>query len=139
MCCIVAPRTQVHSGTRTLPHFGLGKIKVGRHLRVRYSSGQRGTHRPLARIRDGCAQEQRQPESTSARIWRKAGATVRPNAKLQDMNVTVRADDERCTEVHAAGLPFSTTLKRPSTLICGARSRAGSRPRRRHRLQSSQG
>ena len=37
-------------------------------------------------------------EKTLARICREAGATVRANVKLRDMNVAV-GDDERCTEV----------------------------------------
>ena len=41
------------------------------------------------------------PERTLARICREAGATVRSNIKLRDMNVHVRADDERCIEVLA--------------------------------------
>ena len=35
------------------------------------------------------------PEKTLARINREAGATVRPNVKLREMNVVVRADDAR--------------------------------------------
>ena len=35
------------------------------------------------------------PEKTLARICREVGATVRANVKLRDMNVVVRADDER--------------------------------------------
>ena len=35
------------------------------------------------------------PEKTQARICREAGATVRANVKLRDMNAVVRADDER--------------------------------------------
>ena len=45
------------------------------------------------------------PKKTLARICREAGATVRFNAKLRDMNVAVAATDERAIEV-LAGLPF---------------------------------
>ena len=45
------------------------------------------------------------PERTLARACREAGATVRQNVKLRDMNVAVR-DDERCIEVLATGLPL---------------------------------
>ena len=45
------------------------------------------------------------PERT-LRNCREAGAAVRPNVKLRDMNVLVRADDERCIEVLASGLPL---------------------------------
>ena len=41
-----------------------------------------------------------------ARICREAGASVRVNAKLQDMNVAVSANDERTIEVLASGLPL---------------------------------
>ena len=45
-------------------------------------------------------------ERTLARVCREAGAFVRVNAKLRDMNVEVRADDERATQVLASGLPI---------------------------------
>ena len=45
------------------------------------------------------------PERTVARVCRGAGATVRWQAKLRDMNVTVSANDERAVEVLASGLP----------------------------------
>ena len=45
-------------------------------------------------------------ERTLARVCREAGATVRCNCRLRDMNVTVRADDERVLEVLASGLPL---------------------------------
>ena len=46
------------------------------------------------------------PEKTLARICREAGATVRANVKLRDLNVADRGDDERCIEVVASGLPL---------------------------------
>ena len=45
------------------------------------------------------------PERTLARVCREAGATVRHNTKLRDMNVAVAAEDERAIEVLASGLP----------------------------------
>ena len=45
-------------------------------------------------------------ERTLARVCREAGASVRVNAKLRDMNVQIRADDERAIEVLASGLPI---------------------------------
>ena len=61
--------------------------------------------RPLGRVREaqGCMLG---PERTLARICREAGATVRMNTKLRDMNVTVEANDERAIEVLATGLPL---------------------------------
>ena len=46
------------------------------------------------------------PERTLARVCREAGATVRCNAKLREMNVEVAATDERAIEVLAFGLPL---------------------------------
>ena len=45
-------------------------------------------------------------ERTLARVCREAGASVRCNCRLLDMNVTVRADDERVLEVLASGSPL---------------------------------
>ena len=44
------------------------------------------------------------PEKTLASVCREAGATVRCNAKLREMNVEVAATDEREIEVLASGL-----------------------------------
>lgn len=46
------------------------------------------------------------PERTLARICREAGARVKVNTKLRDMNVSVSAGDEREIEVMASGLPL---------------------------------
>ena len=46
------------------------------------------------------------PERTLARICREAGATVRCNARLRDMNVAVSSTDDRAIEVLASGLPY---------------------------------
>ena len=46
------------------------------------------------------------PEKTLARVCREAGATVRCNCKLRDMDIAVPANDERAVEVLAAGLPL---------------------------------
>ena len=46
------------------------------------------------------------PEKTLARICREAGAVVRCNVKLREMNVTVAANDELEVEVLASGLPL---------------------------------
>ena len=46
-------------------------------------------------------------ERTLARICREAGATVRCNVKLRDMNVRVHATDERSIEVLASGLAMN--------------------------------
>ena len=43
------------------------------------------------------------PERTLARVCREAGATVRYNARLRDMNVAVTAQDDRAVEVLASG------------------------------------
>ena len=71
-------------------------------------------------------------ERSVARICREAGATVRTNVLLRDMNIGVAADDGRQLEVLAQGLPcfagaqlaIDVTL-RSSVTACGApRARA---------------
>ena len=47
------------------------------------------------------------PERTLARICREAGANVRTNVMLRDMNITESALDERKVEVLASGLPLN--------------------------------
>ena len=44
---------------------------------------------------------------TQARVCREAGATVRINTRLRDMNLSVPATDERTIEVLASGLPMN--------------------------------
>ena len=46
-------------------------------------------------------------ERTLARVCREAGATVRINTKLRDMNLSVPATDKRAIEVLASGLPMN--------------------------------
>ena len=46
-------------------------------------------------------------ERTLSRVCREAGATVRTNTKLRDMNLSVPATDERAIEVLASGLPIN--------------------------------
>ena len=46
------------------------------------------------------------PERTLAMVCREAGATVRCNGKLMEMNVAVASTDEREIEVLASGLPL---------------------------------
>ena len=63
------------------------------------------------------------PERSLARVCREAGASVRCNTKLRDMNVAVSAMDERSIEVLASGLPLfhgaqlaiDVTLRSPLT------------------------
>ena len=60
------------------------------------------------------------PERALARVCREAGATVRCNARLRDMNVVVAAHDDRAIEVLATGLPlfFGAQLAVDITLRC---------------------
>ena len=51
------------------------------------------------------------PERTLARVCREAGATVRFNGMLRDMNVTVAATDHRGIEVFASGLPLQRSME----------------------------
>ena len=61
---------------------GIGQLV---HAQDVFDHGHRGTERSLARV------------------CREAGATVRCNTKLRDMNVHVPAQDERAIEVLASG------------------------------------
>ena len=62
------------------------------------------------RHRAACARSERlktralAPERSLARVCQEAGATVRYNARLRDMNLTVTAQDDRAIEVLASGL-----------------------------------
>ena len=60
------------------------------------------------------------PERALARVCRGAGARVRCNARLRDMNVVVAAHDDRAIEVLATGLPlfFGAQLAVDITLRC---------------------
>ena len=53
-------------------------------------------------------------------MCREAGATVRYNARLRDMNVAVTAQDDRAVKVLASGLPlfFRAQLAVDITLRC---------------------
>ena len=67
----------------------------------------RGQHR-AACPRSGRLRSRAVPtERTLARVCREAGATVRRNAKLRDMNISVPATDERAIEVLASGLELN--------------------------------
>ena len=65
-----------------------------------------------------------------ARICREAGATVRVNVKLRDMNVTVSVQDEREVEVLASGLPLQhgSQLAMDVTLRCALTACGRARP-----------
>ena len=63
-------------------------------------------------------------EKTMARMCREAGATVRANANLRDMNVAVRGDDERCIEVVASGLQLYHGAQLAVDTPCAVLSRA---------------
>ena len=87
----------------------------------------------LGRHRGACPQSGRLhtraigPERTVARICREAGAVVRTNMKLRDMNIVCPANDDREIEVvasglrlrHGAQLTVDVTL-RSATTSCGA-------------------
>ena len=71
------------------------------------------------------------PERTLARVLREAGATVRFNCLLREMNVAVRAEDERRIEVLASGLPLfhgaqlAVDITLRSALACNGEPRPG--------------
>ena len=70
------------------------------------------------------------PERTLARVCREAGATVRCNAKLRDMDLAISAHDERAIEVLATGLPlfFGAQLAVDITLRCALASDGTAQP-----------
>ena len=70
------------------------------------------------------------PERTLARVCREAGATVRYNARLRDMNVAVTAQDDRAVEVLASGLPlfFGAQLAVDITLRCALTAEGTAQP-----------
>ena len=70
------------------------------------------------------------PERTMARICREAGAIVRVNVKLRDMNVSVSAQDHREVEVLASGLPLQhgSQLAVDVTLRCALTASRRARP-----------
>ena len=70
------------------------------------------------------------PERTLARVCREAGATVRYNARLRDMNVAVTAQDDRAVEVLASGLPlfFGAQLAVDVTLRCALTAEGTGQP-----------
>ena len=66
---------------------------------------QKGDIGQRVQDQEGCAHGPSDQRGTLARICREAGALVRCNTKLRDMNVAVPAADERAIEVLASGLP----------------------------------
>ena len=96
-----------------------------------------GRHR-AACTRSGRIKRRGMPiERTLARVCREAGATVKPNVMLVDLNVGVRAGDGRRLEVLAQGLPcrsgkqlaVDVTLRHALTTDGLPRSRTVSWPR----------
>ena len=70
------------------------------------------------------------PERTLARVCREAGATVRYNAKLRDMDLAVSANDDKAKEVLATGLPLysGAQLTVDVTLRCALASDGTAQP-----------
>lgn len=70
-------------------------------------------------------------ERMIARVCREAGATVRWNVYLRDLNVGVRAADERRLEILAQGLPCfnGVQLAVDATLRCALSTSGAPRPR----------
>ena len=65
------------------------------------------------------------PERTLARVCREAGATVRYNARLRDMNLAVTAQDDRAIEVLASGLPLFFGAQLAAGYYAQGRSHSG--------------
>ena len=100
---------RVQSGTTPLPHTGARttappSVGDGSTLRVRPRSGRlRKTPSSMLPFRARAVG----PERSLSRVCREAGATVRTNTKLRDMNVCVPANDQWAIEVLASGLPLA--------------------------------
>ena len=72
--------------------------------KARCECGSQPTSGSVPENQAGCSSRALPIERTLARVCREAGASVRCNCRLRDMNVTVRADDERVLEVLVSGL-----------------------------------
>ena len=91
----------------------------------------RGRHRAASSRSGRLKSRALAPERTPARVCREAGATVRYNAKLRDMDLDVSANnDDRATEVLATGLPlyFGAQLAVDITLRCALASDGTAQP-----------
>ena len=79
------------------------------------------------------------PERTLARVCTEAGATVRINTKLRDMNVAISASDAREIEVLASGLtsPRSATGSRHHCEKCPHSQRVSVPKRSTHRRRGA--
>ena len=99
---------RIHA-TRAFPNSGVGEASFAsqRYRRRAYAAlDTMGRHRATC-PRSGLLKIKAQGlERSLARICREAGASVRFNTKLRDMNVAVSANDERAIEVLASGLPL---------------------------------
>ncbi len=80
---------------------GPRKCKCGRRL------DRHGDHRVGCSNAGVLTKRSRPLEKALARVCREAGGRVAENAKLRDMNLrSIRANDARCIEVLASGLPL---------------------------------
>ena len=83
-------------------------------------------------------QEESSPtERVLARVCREAGARVKFNAFLRDMNLGIR-DDERCIEVLAQDLPCFKGASWQLTLLCGVLSAPPGKPNQELRRRTAQ-
>ncbi len=124
---------------------GPRKCKCGRRL------DRHGDHRVGCSNAGVLTKRSRPLEKALARVCREAGGRVAENAKLRDMNLrSIRANDARCIEVLASGLPlfFGQQLAVDATIVaplhrngqakCGCDTRNGvslARARRCKELQ----
>ena len=92
--------------------------------------GSRGRHR-AACSRSGRLKTRALAPERTLRVCREAGATVRYNAKLRNMDLAVSANDDRAIEVLATSLPlyFGAQLAVDITLRCALASDGTAEPR----------
>ena len=118
--------TRVRRLPTALPHLGVGAASPPVEARCECGAplDTLGRHRAVCN-RSGRLRTRACPtERSLARVCREAGATVRFNTMLRDMNINVSADDHRSIEVLASGLPLhhGAQIAVDITLRCALRS-----------------
>ena len=91
----------------------------------------RGEHRAACPVSGRLKLRAAPVERATARVFREAGARVRWNALLKNLNIGVPADDNRCIEVVAQGLPChgGAQLAVDCTLRCALTAAGAAQPR----------
>lgn len=105
---------------------------VASRCRCRHLLDPHGDHRAACATAGTLARRSYPLESATARVCREAGARVRTNVMVRNLNVGVaRPDDGRRIEVVADGLPLfhGAQLAVDATMVCALRRNGTARPR----------